>query len=157
MRRSRTTTRNNSRSESDLSFDKKQARIRESGFGPVVFLSVFSASASEHAACGGYSVDRGGNNSAGEACAFTLDAFVRINADARLEELCRRAGLSGTEELAAWIAGIKQRAGLKTRLSELGEAEIPALAKAAAAHPLMKNNPVPMDEAALEKMFEGLK
>ena len=44
----------------------------------------------------------------GEACAFTLDSFVRINADERLEELCRRAGLSGTEELAAWIADIKK-------------------------------------------------
>ena len=34
----------------------------------------------------------------GEACAFTLDSLVRINADDRLEELCRRVGLSGTEK-----------------------------------------------------------
>ena len=93
----------------------------------------------------------------GEACAFTLDAFVRLNADERLEALCRRAGLSGTEELAAWIAAVKQKAGLRTRLAELGEVDIPALAAASAAHPLMKNNPVPMDAAALEKMFEGLR
>ena len=39
----------------------------------------------------------------GEACAFTLDSFVRINADERLELLCRRVGLSGTEELATTI------------------------------------------------------
>ena len=92
----------------------------------------------------------------GEACAFTLDSFVRINADERLELLCRRAGLAGTEELAAWIADIKKKAGLRTRLSELGEADIPALAAAAAVHPLMQNNPVPMDAGALEKMFDAL-
>ena len=92
----------------------------------------------------------------GEACAFTLDSFVRINADERLEELCRRAGLSGTAELTERIRAFKQEASLKTRLSDLGEVDIPALAKAAAVHPLMKNNPVPMDEAALREMFESL-
>ena len=93
----------------------------------------------------------------GEACAFTLDSFVRINADERLEELCRRAGLSETEELAERIRAFKQEAGLKMRLADLGTVDIPALAKAAAAHPLMQNNPVPMDEAALQKMFEALR
>ena len=93
----------------------------------------------------------------GEACAFTLDSFVRINADERLEDLCRRACLSGTEELAAWIAEVKKKAGLRTRLAELGEADIPALAAAAAVHPLMRNNPVPMDTDSLVKMFEELR
>ena len=93
----------------------------------------------------------------GEACAFTLDSFVRINADERLEDLCRRAGLSGTEELAAWIAEVKKKAGLRTRLAELGEADIPALAAAAAVHPLMRNNPVPMDTDSLKKIFEELR
>ena len=93
----------------------------------------------------------------GEACAFTLDSFVRINADERLELLCRRAGLSGTEELAARIRALKKTAGLRTRLSELGEADVPALAKACAEHPLMRNNPVPMDEEALEALFESLR
>ena len=94
----------------------------------------------------------------GEACAFTLDSFVRINADERLEELCRRVGLSGCEELAEKIAAFKQMAGLKTRLAELGEGADPAqLARKAAVHPLMQNNPVPMDEAALKAMFKKLR
>ena len=93
----------------------------------------------------------------GEACAFTLDSFVRINADERLEELCRRAGLKDTEHLAGWIVSVKQKAGLKTRLSDLGEVDLEKLCRDAAVHPLMRNNPVPMDEAALRAMFEALR
>ncbi len=93
----------------------------------------------------------------GEACAFTLDSFVRINADARLEELCRRVGLSGSEELAARIDGFKRMAGLKRRLSELGPGITPDVLARGAAHPLMQNNPVPMDEAAVRSLFEALR
>ena len=92
----------------------------------------------------------------GEACAFTLESFVRINADERLETLCRRAGLSGTEELAERIAALKTLGGLRTRLSELGDVDLEKLARDSAVHPLMKNNPVPMDEAALRRMYERL-
>ena len=92
----------------------------------------------------------------GEACAFTLDSFVRLNADERLETLCRRAGLSGTEELVERIAALKALGGLRTRLSELGAVDLDKLAHDSAVHPLMKNNPVPMDEAALRRMFEKL-
>ena len=93
----------------------------------------------------------------GEACAFTLDSFVSINADQRLEELCRRAGLSGTGELAERIRALKQLGGLRTRLSDLGEVDVDKLCRDCAAHPLMNNNPVPMSEAALRRMFEGLR
>ena len=93
----------------------------------------------------------------GEACAFTLDSFVRINDDARLEYLCRAVGLRDAEELAEKIRSFKKTAGLKTTLRDLGEGADPAiLAKQAAVHPLMQNNPVPMDEAALKEMFEKL-
>ena len=92
----------------------------------------------------------------GEACAFTLDSFVRINADARLEELCRRAGLGSTSELADRIASLKKLAGLRCRLGELGTVDMEKLCRDAAKHPLMQNNPVPMDEAALRRMFEAL-
>ena len=93
----------------------------------------------------------------GEACAFTLDSFVRINADERLELLCRRVGLSGTEELAQRIAALKELAGLRRRLSDLGEVDLDKLAHDCAVHGLMQNNPVPMDEAKLKAMFENLK
>ena len=93
----------------------------------------------------------------GEACAFTLDSFVRINADQRLEELCRRAGIGDTEHLAEWINRMKELEGLPTRLSQLGEADTAQLGRECAAHPLMGNNPVPMDEGALCRMFEALR
>ena len=92
----------------------------------------------------------------GEACAFTLDSFVRINADERLETLSRRVGLAGTDELALRIRALKTLGGLKMRLSDLGEVDLDKLCRDAAAHPLMRNNPVPMDEAALFRMFTAL-
>ena len=93
----------------------------------------------------------------GEACAFTLDSFVRINADARLEELCRRVGLKGTDELAERIAALKELAGLRRTLSDLGEVDLDKLAHDCAVHGLMQNNPVPMDEEKLRAMFLNLK
>ena len=93
----------------------------------------------------------------GEACAFTLDSFVLINADERLEELCHRAGLSGTEELAGRIRALKALGGLRTRLSDLGKVDTDKLCHDCAVHPLMSNNPVQMDEAALRRMFEALR
>jgi len=93
----------------------------------------------------------------GEACAFTLDSFVRINADERLEELCRKAGLSGCEELAQRIAYLKELAGLRRRLSDLGEVDMDKLCHDCAVHVLMNNNPVAMDEAGLREMFEALR
>ena len=92
----------------------------------------------------------------GEACAFTLDSFVRINRDERLETLCRRAGLSGTDELADRIRALKALGGLRMTLKDLGEVDLPKLCRDAANHPLMRNNPVAMDETALESMFTAL-
>ena len=93
----------------------------------------------------------------GEACAFTLDSLVKINADERLEYLCRAVGLSGTGELAARIRAFKEMAGLRTKLGDLGEVDMDKLCRDCAAHPLMNNNPVKLDEKALRDMFEALK
>ena len=93
----------------------------------------------------------------GEACAFTLDSFVAINRDARLDELCRRAGLRDAGDLAARIRVLKHMAGLRTRLSELENGDAHALAFKCAVHPLMGNNPVKMDAEQLEQMFEALR
>lgn len=93
----------------------------------------------------------------GEACAFTLDSLVRINADERLEYLCRAVGLKDTGELAQRIAALKALGGLRTRLSELGEVDLDKLCRDCAAHPLMNNNPVRLDESALRRMFEALR
>ena len=93
----------------------------------------------------------------GEACAFTLDSLVRINADERLEQLARAVGLKDTEELAGRIAALKKLGGLRTRLSELGEVDLDKLCRDCAAHPLMNNNPVRLDEGRLREMFEALR
>lgn len=92
----------------------------------------------------------------GEACAFTLDSFVRINADERLEKLSQAVGLRDTEELAERIRALKALGGLRTRLSDQGDVDLEKLCRDCAAHPLMGNNPVRMDEAALRRMFEAL-
>ena len=93
----------------------------------------------------------------GEACAFTLDSFVRINADARLEALCTSVGLAGTCELAEKISSLKALAGLRSRLSDLGEVDLDKLCRDCAAHPLMNNNPVKLSLEQLRAMFEALK
>lgn len=93
----------------------------------------------------------------GEACAFTLDSLVRINTDERLETLCRKVGLESTEALAEKIAYFKRLGGLRTKLSELDNVDIEKLSEDCAAHPLMNNNPVVLDKAALLRMFEDLR
>ena len=93
----------------------------------------------------------------GEACAFTLDSLVKINADERLEYLCRAVGLKDTDELAQRIRAFKEMAGLRSRLSDLGEVDLDKLCRDCAKHPLMNNNPVKLDEQALREMFEALK
>lgn len=94
----------------------------------------------------------------GEACAFTLDSFVKINADDRLEELAHAVGLRDTEELAAKIRELKALAGLRSRISDLGEnVDTGLLAEACSVHPLMNNNPVKLSVAELKEMFDALR
>lgn len=92
----------------------------------------------------------------GEACAFTLDSFVRINADERLEYLAERAGIGSTEALAQEIARLKKLGGLRCTLAELGEVNLDKLASDCASHGLMRNNPVQLSAAELRAMFEKL-
>ncbi len=63
----------------------------------------------------------------------------------------------GTAELADRIRALKQLGGLRTRLADLGDVDMDKLCHDCAVHPLMNNNPVKMDEAALRRMFEGLR
>lgn len=92
----------------------------------------------------------------GEACAFTLDSFVRINGDERLAYLAERAGIGSAEALAEEILRLKKLAGLRTRLSELEDVDLDKLAADCAAHGLMNNNPVKLGAEDLRAMFERL-
>ena len=93
----------------------------------------------------------------GEACAFTLDSLIKINADERLENLAKAVGMKNTDELAERIRHFKTIACLKTKLSELGEVDVDKLAHDGAVHPLMANNPVKLTAEDLKKMFLKLR
>lgn len=94
----------------------------------------------------------------GEACAFTLDSFIRLNADERLEKLARGTGVKDCAALADRIGELKALAGLRRRLSELdGDVDVPDLAAACLRHPLMNNNPRKFTQDELIAMFEALR
>ena len=69
----------------------------------------------------------------------------------------RSRPLEDCAALAHRIRELKELGGLRTRLSQLGDVDIGKLAHDCAVHPLMKNNPVKLDETALVKMFEALR
>ncbi len=93
----------------------------------------------------------------GEACAFTLDSFVRYNKDERLEKLAKAVGMSDCEELANKISYFKNLAKMKTKITELEPAvDLDKLAFEGATHPLMQNNPVEFSTEKLRGLFEKL-
>lgn len=96
----------------------------------------------------------------GEACAFTLDAFTRINAAAeggRLHEFAKMLGFVDALAMADKILAMKTAMKLKVTLADAGipAAKLPELAKLSQ-HPNMLNNPVAMDEASLLAMYQSL-
>lgn len=94
----------------------------------------------------------------GAACAFTLDAFVRVNAGDRLDVLAQSLGFASAQGMADKIKAMKQAMRLPCTLGQAGIAQedIQALAEACMAYALMRNNPVAMDAASLAKLFEAL-
>ena len=94
----------------------------------------------------------------GEACAFTLDSFIRMNADSRLEALAQSLGFASCDTLADEIARLKTVGGLRTRFSQCeGELDLDRLASESEAHMLMRNNPKQFSAQELKTMFEALK
>ena len=94
----------------------------------------------------------------GEACAFTLDSFIRMNADERLERLSNSLGFASCDALANEISRLKEIGGLRTRFSQCeGELDLDRLASESEAHMLMRNNPVQFSVGELRAMFEKLK
>lgn len=93
----------------------------------------------------------------GEACAFTLDSFIRMNADDRLENLAKTLGFESCGALANEIARLKKLGGLRTRFSQCeGELDLDRLAQESEAHMLMRNNPKQFSKGELRAMFEKL-
>ena len=90
----------------------------------------------------------------GEACAFTLDSFTRINADDRLHEMARYCGFQDAYDMADGIQKLKKDLGLRVTLKEIGiaESDIPELSNLSM-HPNMLNNPVQMSVESVRELY----
>lgn len=95
----------------------------------------------------------------GEACAFTLDSFVRYNGEAeqeRMNALASALGFANYDAMADEIARIKQATGMKTTLEQVGITDVRGLAERCVVHGLMNNNPIKPSVEELEEMFGKL-
>lgn len=100
----------------------------------------------------------------GEACAFTLDYFVKFNAkhadsDGRLDALAKDCGFDSAYEMADEISAMKKRMGMRSRLSEVGctsDEQIAELTKKSMSM-LMKRNPIELSESDIGEMYNKLK
>ena len=96
----------------------------------------------------------------GEACAFTLDLFVRLNSECEAERmgaLCKALGFSSPADMSDEIARLKRVTGMRRTLAAIGCDDALALAEECAAHPLMNNNPVALPAERLAAEFSQLK
>jgi alcohol dehydrogenase len=96
----------------------------------------------------------------GEACAFTLDSFVRINTNAengRLITFAKNLGFKDTHEMADKILEMKKAMKLKVTLADadIKECDIETLAEKSL-HPNILNNPVKMTKESLIQMYRNL-
>lgn len=100
----------------------------------------------------------------GEACAFTLDYFIRFNekyadGDGRITALANACGFKTASEMADKIAEMKQHMGMKARLFEIGcttEAQIRELTEKSMSM-LMERNPIPLTQDDIFEMYQKLK
>lgn len=100
----------------------------------------------------------------GEACAFTLDYFVRFNADkadadGRLMQFAKDCGFESPYAMADEITEMKKRMGMKSRLSEIGcttDEQISELTEKSMSM-LMKRNPIELTQEDIYNMYCELK
>lgn len=100
----------------------------------------------------------------GEACAFTLDYFIKFNADnadkdGRITALAKDCGFNSPYEMADEISAMKKRMGMKSRLSEIGcttDAQIAELTEKSMSM-LMERNPIALTKENIYKMYKNLK
>ncbi len=100
----------------------------------------------------------------GEACAFTLDYFIKFNEknaneNGRITALANACGFKTAEEMADKITEMKKQMGMRTRLSEIGcttDEQISELTKKSMSM-LMTRNPIPLTESDIFEMYQQLK
>lgn len=97
----------------------------------------------------------------GEACALTVDYFIRFNAahgDTRVVDMARRLGYASADALADSVAALKVATGLRTDLRDLAldDAALEQLAQASL-HPNLANNPVDITIDDLRTLYQTIK
>ncbi len=96
----------------------------------------------------------------GEACAFTLDSFTKLNASAengRLNSFANDCGFLDANQMADRIAELKRLFGMRITLVEIGISDLLASKLVEKSmHPNMLNNPVNMDIDAVEKLYRTI-
>ncbi len=97
----------------------------------------------------------------GEACALTIDYFMRLNAGmgcTRPTEMARLLGLKDADEFADRIFAMKKAMGLRTDLRDfnLSDERLETLVQASK-HPNLKNNPVNITEEMLRQMYRSFR
>lgn len=100
----------------------------------------------------------------GEACAFTLDYFIRFNADhadddGRITALAKDCGFDSLYAMADEIAAMKKRMGMRTTLAEIGcttDEQIKELTQKSMSM-LMTRNPIALGEDDIFEMYNKLK
>lgn len=100
----------------------------------------------------------------GEACAFTLDYFIKFNAEnadesGRIAAFAKQCGFESASAMADEITAMKKRMGMRSRLCEIGcttDGQIEELTKASMSM-LMTRNPIPLTEKNILEMYNALR
>lgn len=95
----------------------------------------------------------------GEACAFTMDAWLVINAKARPEinQFVKELGFVDAEAAAVWLNKLKKKFGMRMTLRDIGVPEtiIPELTDSAMASGNMTNNIAQIGHDGVEEIFRS--
>jgi alcohol dehydrogenase len=93
----------------------------------------------------------------GEGCAFTLDAFVRINAEAeggRVQQFARKLGFRDADAMADRILEMKQAMRLACTLKDIGmDLDALDVVVSECFNANMANNPVEMNPESVRALF----
>ena len=100
----------------------------------------------------------------GEACAFTLDYFIKFNAEnadesGRLKAFAKDCGFNSPVEMADEIMKMKKRMKMRTTLSEIGcttDEQIEELTEKSMSM-LMTRNPITLTKSDIKTMYQKLK
>lgn len=95
----------------------------------------------------------------GEACAFTLDSWLLINAKVKpeLETYAKELGFASVTELSNWLNSLKTKFGMRTKLGEIGaeEIDLDELTASSMASGNMDNNIAQIGNRGVREIFKN--